>query len=746
MSVLSTLTRIVQQAAEAESTAQQVDLIVNSIQAQMDVDVCSLYLADEAGAMTLAASHGLSKAAVGWVQLPPGRGLVGLIASSRHPLNIADAPSHPAFYPVRETEEHQFRSFAGVPLVRGGRVIGVLTAQCRQARELSDEEQAFLVTLGAQLALVVTEEAVAELRSRATTLTFHGIRGAPGIGTGSALLCTAIDLFSVPDAPCSDPEAAVVEWRELVTRVRADVRGEQERLGSAISEEVTAIFDAYQMMLSDPGLIAGVEQAIRNGHHFPYALRTVIHHYGSLFLAMEDPYLRARHEDIHQLGNKLYAAWRGTHTGDSPATGTGRVVLVGNQVTISDIASVPRDRLAGVVCFQGSSLSHTAVLANALGIPAVMGIGEHKGLADNQTCIVDGNSALVYFEPTDDVTREYRLLEQAERQLRGELAALRDLPAVTRDDQRIDLYANSGLLADISPGIAAGAEGLGLYRTEIPFMLSEAFPSEGEQVELYRQVLASYRGKPVSMRILDIGGDKPLPYFPIREENPALGWRGIRFCLDNSSLLMTQVRAMLRADAGIGNLRILLPMVSSARELVAFHELLSDALAQLQEEAVTVSRPQVGIMVEVPAAISQLSLWRGQMDFVSIGTNDLSQYLLAVDRNNPRVSALYDPLHPAVLNEIKRVIQQAEAAGLPLSVCGEMASEPAAALLLIGMGVKTLSMSAAHLPRIKWLVRNVNLADAGRLARQVLKMGDVGEIRDTVTTRMVELGLESLVA
>jgi phosphotransferase system enzyme I (PtsI)/phosphotransferase system enzyme I (PtsP) len=745
MTVLAALTRIVQQVVEAESTAQQVDVIVDSIEAQMDVDACSLYLSDTTGTMTLAASHGLSKAAVGRVQLPAGKGLVGLIARSRHPLNVADASTHPDFHYIEETEEHRFRSFAGVPLVRAGRVIGVLTAQCQRPRELAEEEQAFLVTLGAQLALVLTDEAVEDLLRLPATHTFRGVRGAPGIGIGETCLCADVDLYSVPDAPCEDPDAAVVEWRELVSRVREDVRGEQQRLGSALSGEVAAIFEAYQMMLADPGLVAGVEQAIHNGHCLPYALRTVIHHFSSLFLAMEDPYLRARHEDIHQLGNKLYSAWRGAHA-DNPLPGSaGRIVLVGDQVTISDIASIPRERLAGVVCFRGSSLSHTAVLANALGVPAVMGIGEHRGLADRQACIVDGNSALVFFEPDAGVRREYRQLELAEQQLRGELAALRDLPAVTLDGHGIQLYANSGLLADISPGLAAGAEGLGLYRTEIPFMVSQAFPSEEEQFALYRQVLESYRGKPVSMRILDIGGDKPLPYFPINEENPALGWRGIRFCLDNSSLLMTQVRAMLRAAAGLGNLRILLPMVSSASELAGFQDILEDAIAQLRAEGLTVGRPEVGVMVEVPAAISQLHQWRERIDFVSIGTNDLSQYLLAVDRNNPRVSSLYDPLHPAVLSEIDRVIRISAANALPLSVCGEMASDPAAALLLIGMGVETLSMSAAHLPRIKWLLRRVNREDAALLVREVLGMRNVAEIRAAVTDRMGELGLGDLI-
>jgi phosphoenolpyruvate-protein phosphotransferase len=459
---------------------------------------------------------------------------------------------------------------------------------------------------------------------------------------------------------------------------------------------------------------------------------------------MDDPYLRARHEDIVHLGNKLYNAWRGANQAGTGADSDTPQILVGSQVNISDIAGLPQEQIAGIVCFQGSSLSHTSVLANALGIPAVMGIGENKNIREGMQCIVDGNLGQTVFEPDRPLLREYQRLLVEESQLRADLAQLRDQPATTTDGQRITLFANSGLLADLSPGLNAGAEGLGLYRTEIPFMLSETFPTEGEQLATYQQVLAAYRDRPVYMRVLDVGGDKPLPYFPYQEENPALGWRGIRFCLDNSSLLMTQVRAMLRAAAGRQNLRIMLPMVSASSELQAFHELLDDACTQLADEGLEILRPAVGIMVEVPAAISQLPRWRKNIDFVSVGTNDLSQYLLAVDRNNPRVANLFDPMHPAVLNEMARIVKLAARLKLPLSVCGEMASNPGAALLLIGMGVRTLSMSAAQLPRIKSLIRRVRLDDAEQLFAASSRLGDSGAISELVKARMRKLGLDEL--
>jgi len=745
MSVILELTRIVQAAAEAETPSAQVSVIVDSIQRYMTLDVCSLYLADEHGDMALLATRGLDPAAVGQLRIPAGKGLVGLVAQSRHPINIANAEQHPAFYRAAETQEDQFNSFFGVPIVRSGEVIGVLVAQSREARVLSEDEAAVLVTLGSQLALVVTTETIWQDINKSNTRTVSGIKGASGIGIGQVRLCNDADLYSVPDGPCEDIGATLSDWHGLVGTVLADVKSEQAGLGDALSQDVATVFDAYCLLLSDPALVNGVAQLIEEGHHLPGALKRVIHHHADVFLAMDDPYLRARHEDIRHLGNKLYSTWRGMRARNDSDKPNRKTVLVGEQVSVSDIAQIPIKYLAGIVCFQGSNLSHTAVLANALGVPAVMGVGEIKGILDDDVLVVDGNAAQVIVQPSDSVLQEYERYFKAEEQLKSDLQALRDLPALTLDGVRIQLYANSGLLADISPGLQAGAEGLGLYRTEIPFMVSDTFPSEEEQLDVYRQILQAYQEKPVYMRVLDIGGDKPLPYFPIQEENPALGWRGIRFCLDNSSLFMSQVRAMLRAAEGRDNLRIMLPMVGSTTEINAFNKLLKDALKQLEEEGIQVRRPPIGIMVEVPAAISQLASWRDQIDFISIGSNDLSQYLLALDRNNPRVATSYDHVHPAVLHEIARIIAIAEKTGLPVRLCGEMSSDPIAVVLLVGMGIRTLSMSAAQLPKIKWLLRHITIENARELVDTTLVLNDAKLIRKLVADRLYVLGAGEIV-
>ena len=745
MASLLKLTRIVQAAAEADGPAAQVKHIVDGIQREMAVDVCSLYLANDEGDMALVASHGLGQAAVGRAIITSGTGLVGFVATTRQPVNVTEPADHPAFHYVSGSLEERFRSFCGVPLVRAGQVVGVLVVQTQESRKLTEDEQAFLVTLSTQLAIIVATWRDWEETDGRAARVYAGIKGAQGVGIGTVLLCDGLELSSVVDAPCVDSEAELSAWRQLIEQVQAEIRAEQAALGDSLSNEVAGIFDAYLMLLADPALSAGVEQGITEGRDLPSALKAVIHHYAELFLAMEDPYLRARHEDIGHLGNRLYSTWRKGHL-PAPGEVKGRaIVLVGNQISISDIAGLPREKLVGIACIEGSSLSHTAVLANALGIPAVMGLGEIKGLLNGAPIVVDGNSASVILNPEPAVMAEYRKYASSQRQLHDQLETLRDQPATTTDGQKITLYANSGLIADIAPGLQTGAEGLGLYRTEIPFMISETFPSEDEQYQLYSQVMDAYRGKPVHMRILDVGADKPLPYFPIREENPALGWRGIRFCLDNTALLITQLRAMLRAASATKNLRILLPMVSAAAELVDFHRILDDTVAQLAAEGHDLDRPEVGIMVEVPAAISQLGKWQPYIDFISIGSNDLSQYVIAVDRNNPRVASAYDHLHPSVLHEVGRIVDQARELDLPVSLCGEMASDPGAVVLLLGMGLRTLSMSSAQLPRIKWVIRAVDTEDAERLSQRAAELLNSREIRELVNIYLTGLKLPGLV-
>ncbi|MCF7981967.1 MAG: phosphoenolpyruvate--protein phosphotransferase [Pseudomonadales bacterium] len=741
--VIQELTHIVQAVSLASSPDEQVTLMVESISKTMAVDVCSLYLVNEQGEMILLASHGLAAQAVRKVKLPAGKGLVGLVASSRHPVNIADAEQHPTYYYVAETEEERFHGFCAVPLVSSGKVIGVLVVQTSEKRQFSKDEEGFLVTLGAQLALMLENYEV-PVDDIERNIRVRGVKGAPGVAVGFSILCDHGELYEVANSPCDNIEEAVREWHQLIAEVSAQIDKEQLSLGDEVSEGVGGIFNAYKLLLNDSSFVGEVEASIRENNWLPGALKQTIQYFSELFLSMDDPYLQARHEDIHHLGNKLFNVWRGVKALEHDSQED--IVLMGRQISISDIAAAPADRLKAIVCFSGSGLSHTAVLANALGIPAVMGTGPISGLAERKLLIVDGDQGQVYISPNDLLLKEYRKLILEGNELTRQLQSLRLEPAVSTDHHRVDLYTNTGLLTDISPGLNNGAQGVGLYRTEIPFLIRDSFPTEEEQVEVYRQVLTAYAGKPVYMRTLDIGGDKQLPYFPISdEENPALGWRGIRFTLDNSPLLMTQVRAMLIASEGINNLHLLLPMVTSIREIDEFKSILSDACSQLKESGRKIKRPRLGIMIEVPAMISQIGFLKGKVNFISIGSNDLSQYLLALDRNNARVASRYDHVHPAVLHELKRILVSAKAINLPVSLCGEMAADPIAVMLLLGLGLRTLSMSAAKLPYIKWLIRNLSIAQSEIIVEKALKMDNPQAIRSFVGQKIKDLGLAELI-
>ncbi len=743
--IILELTRIVQDVSLIETTRGQVKYIVDSISQVIHVDVCSLYRLNEEGEMVLLDSHGLDSSQP--LVIPPGKGLVGLIARSRHPLNIDNAAEHPDYYFVAQSGEENFKSFCGVPLVSFGKVIGVLVIQRYAARKLDDEHEAFLVTLASQLALLVGSINVLTVTSEINSIHVNGVAGSPGIGIGQARLCTNIRLNSVAEHLCEDKDIEIRQWHELLNLTRADITHEQKLLGDDVSQNISAIFDVYLTLLNDQSLMKKVEQEIRAGFCMMSALRISIHYFSERFMQIEDPYLKARHEDMLHLGDKLFDVWQRKESQHQVAVEPldNPVVLIGTNISVSDICSVPVELLAGIVCFDGSSLSHTAILANALGIPAVMGTGVLKGIVSEDRIIIDGNSGKVIVRPVESIVDEYHKLLSDALHFGHQLEQLCDLPAMTKDNVRIRLLTNTGLQADLMPGLKNGAEGIGLYRTEIPFMVRESFPTEDEQIEDYRKVFEAYRGSPVYMRTLDIGGDKQLPYYPISgEENPALGWRGIRFTLDNIQLMMTQVRAMIRSTEDSEKLHILLPMVSATSELDSFINLLDDACLQLKQEGFIRKRPKLGVMIEVPAAISQIPFWKDKIDFLSIGSNDLSQYLLALDRNNSRVANRFSSVHPAIIHEIYRVVRMAKQYQVPISLCGEMAANPVSVLLLLGMGIRQLSMSSAKLLRIKYLIRSLTIDQTEQFLKYALTMDDADDIYNEGVLTLERLGMSEL--
>ena len=748
--LISTLRHLVQEAAIASTPQKRVQGIVARVKSTMGVAVCSLYLADKDGVLTLVATEGLNPASVGKVRLPIGEGLVGRIAQTQHPLNLESASEDPHFRYFPETGEESFQAFLGAPVVHGGCLVGVLVVEQQARRKFSEEEESFLATVAAHLGAANPTEfqldgdaAGPAGQEPQTTRRLQGLRAAPGVGIGRIfLLSDGADLMSVPDRKGRGEEIERQQFRDAVAATLADLATGQRKVADRVSDELADVFSAYQLILQGDKFSAAVEREISAGQTAAAALRTVVAGYATRFDEMGDEYMRARGEDILNLGSQVFA-----HLRDScPAKiGCGeKVVLFGPLVSIADIAAYPVENLAGIVSMDGSALSHTAVLAKALGLPAVMGIGLVGDLPEDEPIIVDGHQGQVLLSPSPAVFDEFSRLIERDQSLLEDLAKLRDQRAETPDGFRVHLYANTGLLADMTPGLRHGAEGIGLYRSEIPFLVRSSFPSEDEQCEVYRTVLEAYAGKPVCMRTLDVGGDKPLPYYLVAEKNPALGWRGVRFTLDNSAIFMTQIRAMLRASDGLDNLQIMLPMVSSVAEVDAFTVLLESAREQLQDEGMMADRPKIGIMAEVPAVIPILPFLRGKIDFVSIGSNDLSQYLLALDRENPRVADRFDHLHPAVLHAIQEIADHTRALGIPLSICGEMAADPCAVVLLLGMSLENLSMSASSIPRIKWLLRSVSTAAATEQLELARRHSDPKLTRAQVREFLIGQRLDSL--
>ncbi|NVK43036.1 MAG: phosphoenolpyruvate--protein phosphotransferase [Oceanospirillaceae bacterium] len=748
---LSTLTSLVQEIARAENAVAAMHQIVIKLTEIFSVPVCSLYLKSASEErLVLAATAGLAGDSVGRVSLALNEGLVGKIGRTLHPLNLADAPTHDKFVYIPETHEAPYHQFMGVPLIHLRELIGVLVIQGTKQDKFSREEEAFMVTVASQLAATLHSiQRSGDWLPQGPTAFEHnrhaGVRAATGIACGHLeVLHLNLNLQDVNEEHSSDTDAELARFDAAVELLEDELKLGASRLGDNLPSDVSNLFSVYLMMLQSPELRDGVVRHIRGSSSAPWALRECIQELAAHFDAAEDPYLRARGEDIRNIGNRLLR-----HMLSKKPLGNGNarqdLLLAGELISIADLSVYHPEQIKGVICTGGSALSHTGIVANALGIPAVMGVtGMDLKKHDGQLAIIDGYRGECITTPSDAMLNEYRRLQHADEQFIDQLACLRELPAETLDGERVQLLTNTGLLADVTPGRKNGAEGVGLYRSEIPFMLHENFPTEDEQYEVYHQVLDAYAPLPVSMRTLDIGGDKQLPYFEIKEENPFLGWRGIRFTLDNTSLLVTQLRAMLRANVETGNLRLLIPMVSRVDELQTFMAIVEDTLEELQSEGFNVVRPPIGMMVEVPSAILLLPRMLPLVDFVSIGSNDLTQYLLAVDRNNPKVSALFDNLNPAMLVALEQIVSHCEDNGTPLSLCGEMAADPAAVLLLVGLGLRTLSLSAHSIPKIKWLIRSIESRAARALLQRAMQLSSEAEIREMLGAELKRLGLKNL--
>ncbi|WP_322978929.1 phosphoenolpyruvate--protein phosphotransferase [Pseudomonas sp. C11] len=747
--MLNTLRKIVQEVNAAKDLKAALSIIVQRVKEAMGSQVCSVYLLDpETNRFVLMATDGLNKRSIGKVSMAPSEGLVGLVGSREEPLNLEDAASHPRYRYFAETGEERYASFLGAPIIHHRRVMGVLVVQQKERRQFDEGEEAFLVTMSAQLAGVIAHaEATGSIRGLGRQgkgvqeAKFVGVPGAPGAAVGTAVVVLPpADLNVVPDRSVDDIAAELELFDKALGWVREDMQELSEKLATQLRKEERALFDVYLMMLDDAALGNEVRKVIRTGQWAQGALRQVVLDHVARFELMDDAYLRERASDVRDLGRRLLAYLQEERK--TSLVYPDNTILVSEELSPAMLGEVPEGKLAGLISVTGSGNSHVAIFARAMGIPTVMGVVDLPySKIDGIKLIVDGYHGEVFTNPSELLSKQYADVVEEERQLTEGLDALRALPCETLDGHRMPLWVNTGLLADVARAQQRGAEGVGLYRTEVPFMINERFPSEKEQLATYREQLQAFHPLPVTMRTLDIGGDKALSYFPIKEDNPFLGWRGIRVTLDHPEIFLVQTRAMLKASEGLNNLRILLPMISGTQELEEALHLIHRAWGEVRDEGTDVPLPPIGMMVEIPAAVYQTRELARQVDFLSVGSNDLTQYLLAVDRNNPRVADLYDFLHPAVLQALQKVVHDAHLEGKPVSICGEMAGDPAAAVLLLAMGFDSLSMNATNLPKVKWLLRQITQSKAKELLGQVMRMDSPHLIYSTLHLALRNLGL-----
>ena len=713
--------------ARSGSAQERLDRIVRVVAAEMVAEVCSAYVMRAGEVLELFATEGLRPEAVHRTRLRVGEGLVGIIAANARPLALADAQAHPDFAYRPETGEEIYHSLMGVPVLRGGRVLGVLVVQNRTPRQYTEDESEVLQTIAMIVAeLVARGELVnplemAQSRGGASLpVRLDGIRLNPGLAVGPAVL--------------HEPKVVI---RQVVAE---DVAAEQERLRDAVGAMQDAIdrlvdtsrglgpgehrdiIETYRMFAADRGWLGRITEAVRSGLTAEAAVQKVRDETKSRMMQVTDPYLRERLYDLEDLANRLQQVLSGQTSGTA-AEMPAEFILVAHAMGPAELLDYAHRRIKGLVLEEGSPTAHVAIVARAFDIPVVGRVAEATRLIEaGDMVIVDGEHGTVLIRPRADIQQNVAATVAARTRRRAFYKTLRDTPAVTRDGVEVKLLLNAGLLLDLAQLRTTGAAGVGLFRTEIPLLTRHAFPDVADQTAFYRRVYEQAEDRPIVFRTLDIGGDKVLPYLAnAAEDNPAMGWRAIRIGLDRPAMLRQQLRALLRA-AGGRDLLVKFPMIAEIAELEAARRLLDKEIARAAAEGHQKPRSiKVGVMLEVPSLLWQLPALLKRIDFLSIGTNDLAQFLFACDRGNPRLAERYDLLSAPMVAVFREVIAQCRAAGTPLSMCGEMAGNPIEAMVLIALGFRTLSVTATAVGPVKTMIRSL---DAAALARYLDEIGD----------------------
>ncbi len=736
------LRRLREVMAEPISAQERLDKIVTQIAANMVAEVCSAYVLRADGVLELYATEGLKHEAVHHATLRVGQGLVGTIAAEARPLNLPDARSHPAFRYLPETGEEQYSSFLGVPILRAGRSLGVLVVQNRTHRTYYDEEVEALQTTAMVLAEMIAVGELERLAPPGTQLdlkrpiTISGVSLGEAVGLGHVVLHEPRVVVTALIGEDAEAESARLD--AAIASLRLFVDDMLSRDDIAENGEHREILEAYRMFAHDRGWARRMHEAIRNGLSAEAAVEKVQSDTRARVQRQTDPFLRDRLHDFDDLANRLLRVLMNKPHGLSGEELPRDAILVARNMGAAELLDYDRERIRGLVLEEGGPTSHVTIVARALGIASVGRASNIVSLVDTgDPIIVDGLAGEVHIRPPADVEAAYAEKVRFRARRQEQYRLYRDQAAVTRDGHRVALLMNAGLLVDLPHLGESGAEGIGLFRTELQFMIAARMPKLSEQKALYASVLDAAGSKPVTFRTLDIGGDKVLPYMrTAQEENPAMGWRAIRLGLDRPGLLRTQLRALLQAAAG-RDLRIMLPMVTDLGEIRQTRNLIDRELAHLRRHGHDEpSRLHVGVMVEVPALLWQLDGLVKVADFISVGSNDLLQFMTASDRGNMRVASRFDPLSRPFLRALRQIVKTADAAKLPVTLCGELAGNPLAAMALIGLGYRSLSMSAAAIGPVKAMA---NAMDAGKVREKIDAILDDGNSLDGVRPMLTGL-------
>ena len=714
------LRRLREVMAEPESAQKRLDKIVVLIASNMVAEVCSAYLMNSARELELSATEGLKPTAVHATRLKVGEGLVGDIAAHARPLNLADAQSHPGFAYRPETGEEIYKSLMGVPILRSGKVVGVLVVQNRTKRHYTEEEVEALQTVAMVLAEVVaaadlvTEQQEERLLGRPTSVHIVGASFSEGIALGHAVLHEP--RVHVTKLIAEDTELELKRLEQAVYALRGSIDDMLETEDLSHAGEHREVLQAYRMFANDRGWLQRMLEAVKTGLTAEAAVERVQNDTRARLQRAADPYIRDRLHDFDDLANRLLRQLTGVTLASLSANLPSDAIIIARNMGPAELLDYDKSRLRGLVLEDGAPNAHVSIVARAFGIATV---GRAEDILENiepgDAIIVDGDTGEIYIRPSQEVIASYSEKARFRARKQEQYKEIRGEPSVTLDGHDVALYVNAGLQVDLPHLEEAGAHGIGLFRTELQFMIASTLPSLREQIELYRAVLDAAGDKPAVFRTLDIGGDKMLPYMnlaALKEENPALGWRAIRISLDRPALLRHQVRALLTAAAG-RSLRIMFPMVAEVAEYSRARALVDKELARLDKFGK--ERPaslEIGTMLEVPSLAWQLDALLPLVDFVSIGSNDLLQFLFASDRGNPRVATRYDFLSPAVLSFLRHIVVKCDEHKTPLTLCGEMSGRPLEAMALVGLGLRRVSMSPAAVGPVKMMVRSL---DVGRL-------------------------------